>query len=34
MKRAADTVCGEHNELAIVITGDRDALLTPLYMTP
>ena len=34
IKRAADTVCGEHNELAIVITGDRDALLTPLYMTP
>jgi len=31
---AADTVCDEHDELATVITGDRDALLTPFHKTP
>ncbi len=27
IRRAADTVCDEHDELAMVITGDRDAFL-------
>lgn len=30
IRRAADTVCDEHNELVMVITGNRDALLTPI----
>jgi len=30
---AADPVCDELDELAMVITGDRDALLTQLHKT-
>ncbi len=30
----ADTVCDELDELAMVITGNRDALLDPLHKTP
>jgi len=34
IRRAADTVCDELDELAVVITGNRDALLDPLHKTP
>ena len=34
IKRAADTVCDELDELAMVITGNRDALLDPVHRTP
>jgi len=34
IRRAADTVCDELDELAMVITGSRDALLDPLHKTP
>jgi len=34
IRRAADTVCDELDELAMVITGNRDALLDPLHKTP
>ena len=34
IRRAADTVSDELDELATVITGNRDALLDPLHKTP
>ncbi len=34
IRRAADTVCDELDELAMVITGNRDALLDPMHKTP
>ena len=34
IKRAADAVCDELDELAMVVTGNRDALLDPLHKTP
>jgi len=33
IRRAADAVCDELDELAMVITGGRDALLAPLRKT-
>ena len=34
VKRAADIICDELDELAAVITGNRDALLDPMHRTP
>jgi hypothetical protein len=34
IKRASDAVCDELDELAMVLTGNRDALLDPPHKTP